>query len=74
MASRASHHEVEPDYFLHDPAFLTHFRDYFCRPVRSPAAAELAVTSGARRSRRPKGPGPSSTRGAAQPVASPAAC
>ncbi|MFF4298866.1 hypothetical protein ACFY0N_35005 [Streptomyces vinaceus] len=42
----AGHHEVEPDYFLHDPAFLTHFRDYFCRPVRSTAAAELAIASG----------------------------
>ncbi|MEV0990621.1 hypothetical protein [Streptomyces sp. NPDC049949] len=42
----AGHHEVEPEYFLHDPGFLTHFRDYFCRPARRPATAELAVASG----------------------------
>ncbi|MFI1651830.1 hypothetical protein ACH4XT_33585 [Streptomyces avidinii] len=42
----AGHHEVEPEYFLHDPAFLTHFRDYFCGPARRPAAKEIAVASG----------------------------
>ncbi|MGW7410211.1 hypothetical protein ACWGI9_42175 [Streptomyces sp. NPDC054833] len=42
----AGHHEVEPEYFLHDPAFLAHFRDYFCRPVHRPATEELSIASG----------------------------
>ncbi|PKV89920.1 hypothetical protein [Streptomyces sp. TLI_146] len=42
----AGHHEVEPEYFLHDPAFLSHFRDYFCRPADRPVARETAVADG----------------------------
>ncbi|MFF2787650.1 hypothetical protein ACFVT6_12900 [Streptomyces sp. NPDC058049] len=42
----AGHHEVEPEYFLHDPVFLGHFRDYFCQPARRPVAGEVAVASG----------------------------
>ncbi|MFD5425520.1 hypothetical protein [Streptomyces sp. NPDC127084] len=42
----AGHHEVEQEYFLHDPAFLARFRDYFCSRARRPAAREIAVASG----------------------------
>ncbi|MEU6765520.1 hypothetical protein ABZ916_23725 [Streptomyces sp. NPDC046853] len=42
----AGHHEVEPEYFLHDPAFLSYFRDYFCRPARRPVGREMAVADG----------------------------
>ncbi|WP_030911033.1 dTMP kinase [Streptomyces sp. NRRL F-5126] len=46
LASRrkaAGHQAVEPDYFLHDSAFLGHTRDYFCRPARTPIAAEVTI-------------------------------
>ncbi|MFI6347195.1 dTMP kinase [Streptomyces sp. NPDC050560] len=42
----ARHADAEPDYFLHDAAFLTHARDYFCTPAREPVAAEITVVPG----------------------------
>ncbi|MBD0743977.1 hypothetical protein [Streptomyces sp. CBMA152] len=42
----AGHHELEPEYFLHDPAFLSHFRDYFCHAAHRPVAREMAVADG----------------------------
>ncbi|MDX3851057.1 hypothetical protein [Streptomyces sp. AK02-01A] len=40
---KAGHTEVESGYFLHDPAFLGHARDYFVAGVQSPIAREVIV-------------------------------
>lgn len=42
----AGHTDLEPDYFLHDPAFLVHARHYFCGPARTPLATEVTVVPG----------------------------
>lgn len=39
----AGHTAAEPDYFLHDPAFLAHARDYFVSGARPPVAREVTV-------------------------------
>ncbi|MFC8626353.1 dTMP kinase [Streptomyces anulatus] len=39
----AGHAAAESDYFLHEPGFLNHARDYFVRMVRRPVARELTV-------------------------------
>ncbi|MFE7709134.1 hypothetical protein ACFU6I_25795 [Streptomyces sp. NPDC057486] len=39
----AGHTAAESDYFLHEPGFLRHARDYFVRPPRPPVAREITV-------------------------------
>ncbi|MET9964898.1 hypothetical protein ABZZ80_02970 [Streptomyces sp. NPDC006356] len=39
----AGHMAAESDYFLHDPAFLAHARDYFVSGARPPVAREVTV-------------------------------
>ncbi|MEU9089735.1 hypothetical protein [Streptomyces sp. NPDC048428] len=39
----AGHTATEPDYFLHEPAFLTHTRDYFLARAQPPVSQEVAV-------------------------------
>ncbi|NBE49895.1 hypothetical protein [Streptomyces boluensis] len=39
----AGHAAAESDYFLHDPAFLTHARDYFVSGAQPPVAREMTV-------------------------------
>ncbi|MFD7404163.1 hypothetical protein ACFV7R_16110 [Streptomyces sp. NPDC059866] len=39
----AGHTTAESDYFLHDPAFLAHARDYFVSGARPPVAREVTV-------------------------------
>ncbi|MEU3343189.1 hypothetical protein [Streptomyces sp. NPDC006668] len=42
----AGHGETEPEYFLHDPAFLAHARAYFIAPRLSPITREITVVPG----------------------------
>ncbi|GHB74207.1 hypothetical protein GCM10010377_75740 [Streptomyces viridiviolaceus] len=42
----AGHVETEPEYFLHDPAFLAHTRAYFVRPEHLPVTREITVVPG----------------------------
>ncbi|MEV8397201.1 dTMP kinase [Streptomyces niveus] len=39
----SGHTAAEPDYFLHEPAFLTHTRDYFLTHARPPVSREVTV-------------------------------
>lgn len=39
----AGHTAAESDYFLHDPAFLAHARDYFVSGARPPVSREVTV-------------------------------
>ncbi|MEU1161852.1 hypothetical protein ABZ372_14335 [Streptomyces sp. NPDC005921] len=39
----AGHTATESDYFLHDPAFLTHARNYFVSRARPPVSREVIV-------------------------------
>ncbi|MFF2191704.1 hypothetical protein [Streptomyces sp. NPDC058157] len=42
----AGHTETEPDYFLHDPEFLTHARSYFCAGAHHPVTSETVTVPG----------------------------
>ncbi|MDJ0461904.1 hypothetical protein [Streptomyces sp. H27-C3] len=39
----AGHTDTEPDYFLHEPAFLMHTRDYFLARAQTPVSREVTV-------------------------------
>lgn len=39
----AGHTATEPEYLLHEPAFLAHARDYFVSGARSPVSREVTV-------------------------------
>ncbi|MFF3273130.1 dTMP kinase [Streptomyces chrestomyceticus] len=41
----AGHTATESDYFLHEPAFLAHARNYFVSAVRLPVSREVTVIS-----------------------------
>ncbi|MFJ7187615.1 hypothetical protein [Streptomyces bacillaris] len=43
----AGHTSAESDYFLHEPAFLDHARDYFVHTARQPVTRELTVLDAA---------------------------
>ncbi|MFI6696293.1 dTMP kinase [Streptomyces sp. NPDC050433] len=39
----SGHTAAEPDYFLHEPTFLTHTRDYFLTHAQPPVSREVTV-------------------------------
>ncbi|WP_242436538.1 hypothetical protein [Streptomyces sp. CB02488] len=39
----AGHTAAESDYFLHEPAFLDHTRDYFVSGAQQPVSREVSV-------------------------------